>query len=472
MKPVLCSEKVKILETQWAEQHDGTTWPLMQRAAEAFVGLYAQQWSNKRVTVIVGTGNNGGDGYYVAWLLQKQGIAVTVFAPFGSPRNTTEAMQAFELYCQASALLTDSWPECSDVIVDALFGIGLNRALEKNVIDLIEQINASRAEVFAIDLPSGLNAQTGLPMPVAVKADHTLSMIAYKPGLLTAYGPAVCGHLQLADLGVKVESADVFNDDWPQLIDKSGNSHKGLFGSVSIIGGNHEMAGAAVLAGHAALKAGAGRVTVHCDVHFQQVAISQTPELMVKVLGKLPLMVGENQAVVVGPGLGRSPFSARILQEALLCAPQHGGVIDADGLRILANQSQSLPGWVLTPHAGEAAALLATTSQQIQADRVDAVKKIAQKYRCVVVLKGAGTLVSNGTEVVFCHSGHGAMATPGMGDVLAGMVGAFLAQGQAPIDAAVGAVNWHAQLGCRIAKTQHSVFASNIIEQLPLWPMR
>jgi hydroxyethylthiazole kinase-like uncharacterized protein yjeF len=470
MKPVLCSEQIKKLETQWAEQHSGSTWSLMQQAAESFVALYASHWSNKNVTVVVGTGNNGGDGYYVAWLLQQQGAEVSVFAPFGMPDHTIDAQRAYELYCQTSAPILDQWPERTDIVIDALFGIGLNRTLNDDAINLIEQINKANVEVFSIDLPSGLNAQTGVPMPVAIKADYTLSMIAYKPGLLTAYGPAYCGQLELATLGIESHSDSIFNDEWPQLIDKSGNSHKSLFGSVSVLGGNHKMAGAAVLAGHAALKAGAGRVMVHCDAHFQQVAISQAPELMVKVLGKSPLMVGENHALVVGPGLGRSVFSSGVLQEAILSAPQYGGVVDADGLRILANQMQKMTGWVLTPHAGEAAALLGITSQQVQADRVSAVKQIALKYQSVVVLKGAGTLVSNGTEVIFCHQGHGAMATPGMGDVLAGMVGAFLAQGRAPMDAAVSAVNWHAKLGCLIAKTQHSVFASDIIKLLALQP--
>jgi NAD(P)H-hydrate epimerase len=468
MEHVYSCEQIRSIEAQWALQNGGSTWPLMQRAAQAFVDAYYVAFIAKKVTVVAGSGNNGGDAYYIAWLLKQRAIDVQVYAPFGAPKSNSDAAKAHQLFLELSSHALSDWPAHSDILIDGLYGIGLNRPLDAETIELIEKMNNSRAEIYSIDIPSGLNAETGLPMPVAVNAKATLAMIGYKPGLLTADGPSYSGCIGVDSLAIQANSSYKYITDWPTLADKSGNGHKGLFGVVTVLGGNQEMAGAAILAGHAALKSGAGKVMVHCDPNFHRSAISLAPELMVKGLGKTPLMTGDNHAIVVGPGIGRNKLATRVVNEAILSAPLYGGVVDADGLRILAAHPKPMNGWVLTPHAGEAAALLATTSQLIQADRVTAVREIAKKYQCVVVLKGAGTLVSNGQEVVFCHPGHGAMATPGMGDVLAGIVGTLLSQGCDPLNAAVSAVNWHARIGVYLARTQHSVFASDVIRCLPL----
>lgn len=469
MSPVLLAQDVKQAEQHWALQHQGSTWPLMERAANAFVAAIVGRMIDQPIRVVVGVGNNGGDGYLIATILHREGKSVDVFAPFGPPAESIDAYQAYRQCVSAGVTIDHEGPVMRgpSVVVDALFGSGLSRPLNDQAQAIIQHINQHALQTFAVDIPSGLHADTGQPMPIAIKADETVSFIALKPGLLTASGPHCCGRLTLDTLSVDCASSALFYQPEPlPLPERVGDTHKNAFGQVAVVGGCDTMVGAAIISGRAALATGAGKVVLHCSALGHSAAIATQPELMLAHLGAQPLPIAQNMAVVIGPGLGRDDLAQRVTHEALLSQPEFGGVVDADALRILAHDPRPVPGWVLTPHAGEAAALLGVTSQTIQADRLSAARQLAEKYQTVVVLKGAGTLVATQDRLVFAHPGHAAMATPGMGDCLAGMVGALLAQGLPTFDAALTAVNWHAHLGAELAKTKRVVFATDIIAQL------
>lgn len=469
MLPVLLAQQVKQLEQLWAEQNQGSTWPLMEKAANAFVAAVANQLLFHPIRVVVGTGNNGGDGYLIASLLHQQGRTVEVFAPFGPPANSIDAYQALQKCAAAGVVIHSQWPAITSsvVVIDALFGSGLTRPLNDQAQAIINDINQHSLQTFAVDIPSGLHADTGQPMPVAIKAHRTISFIALKPGLLTASGPVHCGVVQLETLAIDAPTdAMQYRTDVVVTPERIGDTHKNAFGQVIVVGGDNSMVGAAIIAGRAALATGAGKVVVHCSALGHSAAIALQPELMLANLGEQPLPIAQRMAIVVGPGLGRGHLAQRVTHEALLSQAEFAGVVDADALRILAHDPRPVPGWVLTPHAGEAAALLNSTSQAVQADRVSAAKQLAEIYQTVVVLKGAGTVVASPDQLVFAHPGHAAMATPGMGDCLAGMVGALLATGQPPFQAALNAVNWHAQIGAELAQKRRVVFASDIIAQL------
>lgn len=461
MNTVLNAQQVRQSELNWAENKGVSTWPLMLRAGKSFVRQYLDQLRHKSVLVLVGRGNNGGDGYCIARLLREAGVRVVLAAPFGQPQPETDARRARQEFLDSGEEILDQWPEqWFEVLVDALFGSGLNRPLDDAAQSLIERMNASSASILAVDVPSGLNADTGLPVPVSVHADATHSFIAYKPGLLTAGGPGSCGVLTLDSLGVPTTGDWMYQPLLSGLPERSGNTHKARHGLVRIVGGRQGMGGASIIAASAALSAGAGRVISHCDAEFVSATLSHCPEIMTQ-----PGLPGDGttgSVWVVGPGLGRDR-EARDQVLHRLAQPDSTGVLDADALHLLPEERFDLNGWVLTPHEGEAAKLLRQDSASVQADRPKAALELSRCYQTVVVLKGSGTLVASADKLWFCHPGDPAMSTPGMGDSLAGIIGALLAQGLTAEQAAVTAVNWHARLGAELAAKQRLVFASDII---------
>ncbi|WP_161599270.1 NAD(P)H-hydrate dehydratase [Reinekea blandensis] len=462
---VLTSEQVRYAEQHWAENHGGDTWPLMNAAAQSFVRQTFERVRHGSVLVVVGKGNNGGDGYCIARRLYEAGVPVTVFAPFGEPSPGIDAHRALTELQQTGLPVFAEWPSTSvDTVIDALFGSGLNRPLDPTVIEIIERMNQYPAEVLAVDVPSGLNADTGQPMPVAIRARATHSFIAWKPGTLTAEGPQCCGQLSLDTLGVDVDSDWCWQQETQALPARSGQTHKAQHGNVNVVGGRLGMGGASIIAAGSALAAGAGRVISHCDPAFVTAALVHHPEVMTQP--GLPEVVNDDSVWLVGPGLGRDDAAYEQVRRHLH-SPGSRGVLDADGLFHLASLDVPCTNWVLTPHEGEAARLLGWRSDKVRNNRPVAAQALASRYQAVVVLKGAGTLVATTSGLTFCHPGSPAMATPGMGDCLAGIIAALLAQRLAPKDAAIVGVNWHAQTGYRLAQRQRLVLASDIIRALP-----
>ncbi len=459
-----------------------TGWQLMQRAAAAALESLRRNWPKaQRVIVFCGAGSNAGDGYLLARLAQVASLQVQVFAVIDPARLKGDAARAFE-HCSAAGVPIERWQAGSsitaDLVVDSLLGTGLDRELEGVMAQVVTDINGCGLPVLAIDLPSGLDADTGQVCGVAVKANRTITFVALKAGLFLQQGPEYCGALEFSALDLEPPVARDFppalrriTSDFLQqaLPMRSRDSHKGQHGHVLIIGGDPAMPGAVCLAGEAALRAGAGKVTV--AVHPEAVAsvIAARPELMciaASQAGDMGSVLQQVDVVAIGPGLGQSDWARELLNAALSSGKPL--VVDADALNLLAQAPKRHADWILTPHPGEAARLLGMTTAGVQANRLATLEKLCERYAGVVVLKGAGTLVgSSNATVQLCDRGNPAMASAGMGDVLTGMVAAFRSQGLEAEVAAAAAVLVHALAGDRAAAGQtRGLLAGDLMAQI------
>jgi hydroxyethylthiazole kinase-like uncharacterized protein yjeF len=422
--PLLRSLEVRAIEARYADARP----PLMERAGDAVAAMARQMMGTRTgpVLILAGPGNNGGDGLVAARILKDQGIDVTV-------------VQAGK-----NALPDRKWA----LVVDALFGIGLTRPIEGVLAELVSRINALPCPILAIDVPSGLSADTGRVLGAAIRANRTLTFIAGKPGLYTLDGPDHCGIVTIDTIGVDVDvpagrliSTDLFRE---HLKPRLRNSHKGSFGSAGIIGGAPGMAGAALLAGRAALHLGAGRVYLGMLEHL---AVDPAqPELMLRAARDiLPLAT----VLAIGPGLGQSDEAVELLRHAL--ASPLPLVLDADALNLLASHpvlatkvSRGDTPRILTPHPAEAARLLGTTTDAVQNDRLAAAQALSRRYRAIVVLKGCGSIVAAPDGRWFINTtGNPGLASAGSGDVLTGMIATLLAQCWPPLEAALAALHLH-----------------------------
>lgn len=442
---------------------------LMKRAAQAAHQVLSARWPQaRRVAVVCGGGNNGGDGLALARLLRAGNVEVTVIAAFEPARLAGEAAEAWRDLAGCGAVVQGSSAAelaqafaAADVVVDALLGIGARAPLNPEATRLIGAINDSARPVLALDLPSGLHPDRGVGMP-AVRATATVTFLALKQGLLVADGPQYCGTLYFDALGVDAPVAPAMRrmteaDVAQFLPPRRRNAHKAEFGRVLVVGGGEGMPGAVRLAGEAALRVGAGLVTVaSLPAHAAAIA-GQRPELMFRAVAdaaELAPLLSSFDVVAVGPGLGQSAWGEQMLTAVLEARlPGQRLVLDADALNLLAmRECAPREDWVLTPHPGEAARLLATSTAAVQEDRAAALEALQRGRGGVVVLKGAGTLVAGGGSVpALCERGNPGMAVPGMGDVLTGVIAGLLAQRPDPRGAAVAGVYLHATAGDRCA---------------------
>jgi len=438
-----------------------SAYTLMTRAGQAAFHLLRERWPGAaRIVVLTGPGNNGGDGYVLARLAWNQHLDVKVLTVGDHDPLTEEAAEAARDATKARVPeknWSGSLPE-ADIYVDALFGTGLNKPLTGDFAAVIAALNRSGKPVLALDLPSGLQADTGAELGEAVQAAATISFIGLKPGLLTGRGPALTGSLSFDDLGAP---SSIYENQPPlarclsaldlqQLGRRERDAHKGRHGHVLVVGGDHGMAGAVALTAEAALRAGAGLVSVATRPEHTMMLTSRCPELMchgIRTAADLTPLLARASVVVLGPGLGQGEWGS-----ALFGAVLDSGlplVVDADALNLLATMPEQRGNWVLTPHPGEAARLLGTTVAAIQADRFSAIRELKKRYGGSVVLKGVGSLVLDDAGLALCPYGNPGMAVAGMGDVLAGVAGALLAQGQS--QAAALSVLVHALAGDRAA---------------------
>ena len=371
-----------------------------------------------------------------------------------------------------------------DVIVDALLGIGLTGAPRPETIAVIEAINAARRPVFALDIPSGVDADTGAVHGAAVRADLTLSFVAFKSGTFLGAGPEHAGVVLLDDLGVvppvRPEFAPLLRRiDESELAQnlprRSRDAHKGTSGRVLVVGGGAGMPGAARLAGEAALRVGAGLVSVAGDPGNLLAVTGTRPEIIYLPTPAAGIDVALRAAdvVAIGPGLGTAEWGARLWSEFLRVSPARA-VVDADALNLLAREPVKLPAdWVLTPHPGEAGRLLGSDAGAVQSDRLGAVRELNVRFGATAVLKGAGTLVACGGDaqaLYICERGNPGMATAGMGDVLTGVIAGLVAQGIDPAQAARLGVLVHALAGDSAAQGgQRGLIASDVIAELRGW---
>lgn len=472
--------QVRAFEAILASRHglDGAT--LMARAGVAAARMVRVHWPQaRRVLVAAGPGNNGGDGYELARLLRAAGVEVAVLAP--RPPGGALARAAATRFVEAGGHI-DGWQPgqalpAADLVVDALFGVGLTRAPEGPLAALIEGLAALPVPVLALDLPSGLHGDSGAVAGVVLPATRTLALLGDKVGLHTGRGPDLAGVVHVDDLGCAgLHAGDTAcrllgRGDLAALVPpRRRTAHKGDCGHLLVVGGDTGMSGAARLAGLAALRAGAGRVSVATRAEHVAVVAADHPELMVHAVesvGALRALLERCDGVVAGPGMGQGAW-ARSLLPALL-ASGRPLLLDADALTLVADRGVALPpGCVLTPHPGEAARLLAVGVPRIQADRPGAARALANRHEAVVVLKGAGTVIDDGSRRHVCGAGNPGMATAGAGDVLSGVIGALRGQGLDAATAACAGVLAHALAGDAVARRgQRGLLASEIAHALP-----
>jgi len=464
MLPVVTAAEMRELDRATMEEVGITGFTLMETAGRAVADAAMTMVGRGPVAVVCGPGNNGGDGFVVARVLRNRGIDATVYLAAKRDAIKGYARTHLEVLERSNGVVTDASNldaiAAADLAIDGLFGIGLVRPLDGALAQLVGAINAARRRL-AIDIPSGLSTDTGQTLGAAVDAHKTITMGALKIALASAPGFARCGEVVTADIGIPralVESharAGLVEDgDIARWLPRAGAlDHKGRRGHVIVIGGANEMRGARRMAAIATLRAGAGLVTLAGDG-----TVDAPDAVMTRALrGAIGDALDGKDAVVIGPGLGRDADArARVLEVLGAGVP---AVLDADGLTVLADAPEAIAAAagpvVITPHPGEAARLLATTAAAIEADRLAAARALAGKTRAVVVLKGARTIVCDGTlGDEYCAinpTGSPALATGGTGDVLAGTIGALLAQGLEPALAARAGVFVHGRAGERLA---------------------
>jgi NAD(P)H-hydrate epimerase len=486
---IYTAEQVREGEQDAAAQCEVSMAQLMQRAAQACLDvIQTNQAAPANLLILCGPGNNGGDGWVLARLAQQVGYRVQIAA--SEPRSELAKLAA-QAWRDQGGVVTDltalaaSQIDNADVIIDAMLGNGLDRELSAPFIEAVELINRRKSAgwVLCIDVPTGLNSDTGVALPTAVKATCTVTMIALKTGLVTGDAANYCGELVLADLGVSraffktpptlraIQSSMVSE----HLGQRDKATHKGDFGHVLIVGGGPGMSGAALLAGQAALRCGAGKVSIACHKESQLAIATGQPELMVHaVANDLTALLKRVTAVVIGPGLGQSPWARALVEQV---AQWQGAVVwDADALNSLAAQPIAKPAasvWLFTPHPGEAARLLNLSTSDVNANRLRALTQICQNFQAYTLLKGAGTLVKSPQQqdAWVCRRGSPALAVGGSGDVLSGVVGALLAQQtaeQIPTDQVLAIAAWlHAVAGEMAAKRgERGTLPSDLLGEL------
>lgn len=471
---------------------------LMLRAGTAAFTELRDRWPHvESILVISGKGNNGGDGFIVARLAHLANINVSVLITCEPENIKGDALTAYQAMLDAGVtqvstknVLEDIGHFSGDVIVDALFGIGFYGTLNGSMQQLVKGINAHKACVLSIDIPSGLCSTTGfVSQNNAVIADVTVTFIVYKQGLLSGQAANFVGDLRLAEIGLgnvftEMVKSDVsyqitnplLNDVSP-LKNRLNTSHKGTIGQVLCVGGGEGMPGAIRLASEATLRCGAALVSVCCHKSNRSMVFNGRPELMlapstVNQLANATMMTKAN-VLLIGPGLGQTAWSKALfdfLITYVITNKQKRLVIDADGLALLARTEYYCERWILTPHPKEAANLLGCDVASIEANRFAAVKEIVKKYGGICILKGSGTLISDGNQTVINSTGNAGMASGGMGDVLSGVVAAFALQASDYFTATCSSVYIHGAAGDIIANKcgQRGMLASDLFMPLQI----
>ncbi|HSD69305.1 MAG TPA: NAD(P)H-hydrate dehydratase [Woeseiaceae bacterium] len=475
-------ESVRRIDRTAIDKGGISGYALMTRAAQAALEETRRRFPKaKRWQIVCGPGNNGGDGYVLARLAGQQGIQVSVLAA-QSPESLKGDARTACLDLAAEGGSVSDWSGAldadADLLIDAMFGSGLERDISGSQAGIVDAINAHAAPVVALDIPSGVHGDSGAVMGKAVVADLTVTFVGLKTGLFLGAARQCVGELAFAGLGIPEEcrrdvpaeliriEASLLQQALPP---RKADAHKGDFGHLLLVGGNPGMPGAIRLAGMAALRSGAGRVTI--ATHASNIApiSAGCPELMFHAIDKaddLAPILGRVDTLGIGPGLGTGDWGRALLEPAL--AAGLPTVVDADALTVLAGLKLRKENWILTPHPGEAARLLSSTVAEVQGDRPKAARELQKRYGGIVVLKGAGTLVAGGVGPCrLCTAGNPGMAAAGMGDVLTGIIAALLAQHLPAETAAQCGVLLHAMAGdAAAARGQRGMLASDLLPEL------
>ncbi len=479
---IYSADAVRRIDRQAMEHAGIPGYTLMQRAASAAVDAATIAYpAARRWQVVCGAGNNAGDGYALACLAAGRGIEVSVIALTPPDALHGDAASAHRDFAAAGGV-AQPWDGTLDsqanLLVDAILGSGLDRAVEGFFADAIAAINRHPARVLALDLPSGLGADCGTVFGHAVRADLTVTFVGLKAGLYLGEGPAHTGEVQFATLGIpdscratvtpilrRIDDA-ALRDALPP---RKPDAHKGDFGHAVIVGGSPGMAGAVSLCGQAALRCGAGRVSVVTHPGHGAALLASCPALMCHEMPRpaaLAPLLGRADAVAVGPGLGIGDWGRAMWLAVSRCGQPL--VVDADALNLLASAPTRSENRILTPHPGEAGRLLGSSAAAVQSDRLGALAALVTRYGGTIVLKGAGTLVSSTNGVPWlCTAGNPGMATAGTGDILTGVIVAMLAQGMSLEIAAVIATGVHSRAGDAAAgEAPRGMLATDLLPQL------
>ena len=463
------------------EDHGVPGYTLMTRAGAAAVREARERYPDAaRWQVICGAGNNGGDGYVVARLAAQDGIVVSVLTLVDPDKLSGDAATAWGDFAAEGGVVmpwSGALDNEADLLVDGILGSGLERDVSGDFADAVAAINAHEAPVLALDIPTGIHGDTGIVLGSAVRADMTVTFVGLKSGLFLGDAPAHCGVVRFAGLDIPDRVRADIEPAYRRLDDSSlaaalkpraRGAHKGDFGHVLVVGGGEGMPGAVRLAGEAALRTGAGRVSIATHPSHAAMLVATRPELMsyaVTDAEDLAPLLEKADVIAFGPGLGQSEWAQRLY--ACVAAASQSAVWDADALNLLALTPESTANRVITPHPGEAATLLGLSTVEIQADRPGALASLAGKFGGTAVLKGAGSLISAGSVPFICTSGNPGMAAPGMGDVLTGIVAALIGQGFTPGLAAAMGVEVHARAGDRAALAgERGLLASDLMTEL------
>lgn len=498
MKRIVTGHQMKSLDTYTIETMGMPSLVLMERAALAVVDeLLSGRYSLENILVVCGTGNNGGDGVAVARILHLKGYKVTINT-IGKSDKYSDGMKAQINIAQKYKVNFVTNPDCSEytVIVDAIFGVGLARPVTGTFREYIEKINLSGIPVVAVDIPSGLHSDTGAVMGDAIQAEATITFAFPKAGLLLGHGQTHAGTVTTVDIGIYENDMD-FDDeqktvlyqmeeeDLLKLPIRHENGNKGTFGKVLLIAGSRNMAGAALLAGTACLRSGAGMLKIYTAEENRDFLLSNLPEAMLStynptapVTAQLKKDMEWADVVGIGPGLSTEPQAAEILEYVLMYKKQKPCIIDADALNLLSLHMSLLktaaPPCILTPHIGEFSRLTALSIPVLKTDPATAVRKFVQTYDVICICKDARTLtmLPDGTGYINT-SGNSALATAGSGDVLTGILLGLLAQssGHNDINILPLAVYLHGLLGQHASKrlSKAGVLASDLIQELMLF---
>ena len=472
-RSVYHSQSIQAWEQRWFAQQNSSL-GLMQQAAWTISQQLIEPFNKNKIQKIAiwcGQGNNAGDGYYIAAFLKQHGFHITVYAAeLGQSLDLKQAVQYALLnrvdIQSIDYLLSENANHQEiptfDCHIDALFGIGLNRMLDQKWQSIIQLFNSQIGLKIAIDIPSGLHANTGQALPSAIQADQTFTILGYKAGLFTGQGKEYVGKLHLVSLipiDAELKPLAYLSSEKIVLPKRQAFGHKGSYGHVLVVGGHTDMGGAVIMSAEAAFHAGAGKVSVVCHAKHHQAILARSPNIMVRDINALDQktiqhLLTQIDAVCFGMGLGRDEWAEQVYLEwfNLLNQSSHLEVVlDADGLWFLAKHPQKLNTHVYaTPHSGEAATLLGCKPADVEQDRIAVIQQLQQKYAGQWVLKGAGSLILE-DELFICTQGNAGMGTGGMGDVLAGMIASLKAQFHEQV-ALHEIVSLHAQAGDLLAE--------------------
>jgi len=488
-KKVFSSQSIRNIEKSAIKSLNGDDYLLMERAGiSAFEEALKCYPNAKNWQIICGVGNNAGDGMVVARLALEHNLTVSV-STLSSPDvlkgNAFKAykkLKEYKSHQSAIKVKINQWEgqidDNIDLIVDAIFGIGLNRNLNSFYKSAIKTINNAGLPIFSIDIPSGIHPDKGKIMGAAIKASTTITFIGKKLGFFDNEGINHYGNLKLCGLGIsethynnEKEILSILSDDFiHQVLPKrKKNSHKGEFGHIAIVGGGPGMHGAVCIAGEAALRSGAGKVSIFTHISHNSLIADAKPELIFNFfeeVDEIKSMLLDADVIAIGPGLGANKWARKVFESIIdIDCPM---IVDADALTILSKKPIKQENWILTPHPGEAGRLLGISSKKMQQNRFSSLNNLIEKYHGVIVLKGHHTLIgSNDSVPCVCVKGNPGMASAGMGDALTGIIASMIGQGMPLNIAASLGVEIHAKAGDRAAtKGQRGLLAGDLINEL------